>query len=244
MNIRTIAGAFLGLAGLIGLCGPAMSSPVSYNWTSGSVTIFATTGGSNLLTSPSNIFPLTSASQVTFDAALPSVTSFLFADLGPSTAIFSPTAFTGAAAALNGGQLILSNVVVAPGTGYSSVGSGSNPYNVTMNNLASSGNYVLKNAGGTTLASGTFSNVISPTLSGQILLGGTNSQQLALNGITLAAVSFGGQSLLVKGDVLFNGLTPVPLPAAAWLLGSGLLGLSGMAKRRRRESPSSTVARA
>jgi hypothetical protein len=175
---------------------------------------------------------------VTFDSAVPNVPNFVFADLGPSTSIFSSTAFTGAAAVLNGGQLILSNVVVAPGTGYSSSGSGSNPYNITMNNLASSGAYTLKTAGGATLASGTFSNVVSPTLTGLVLLGGS---QLSLNGITLAAISYGGQSLLVKGDVLFNGATPVPLPAAAWLLGSGLLGLTGMAKRRRREALSSAA---
>ena len=29
-------------------------------------------------------------------------------------------------------------------------------------------------------------------------------------------------------------LTPVPVPAAAWLFGSGLLGLAGLARRNRR----------
>lgn len=42
-----------------------------------------------------------------------------------------------------------------------------------------------------------------------------------------------------SGDFILNSVTltlettPVPLPAAAWLLGSGLLGLIGVAKRRR-----------
>lgn len=241
MQSRSLVYALVSLAAWVGCSGLAAASPVTYNWSSGSVAIYATTGGPNLLTSPSNVLPLTSSSYVTFDAAMPSVTGFTFADLGPSTAFFSPTAFTGAAAVLNGGQLILSNVVVAPGAGYSSSGSGSNPYSVTMNNLASSGAYVLKNAGGVTLASGSFSNVISPTLTGQVLLGGSSAGPLSLNGIALGAVSFAGQSLLVKGDVLFNG-TAVPLPAAVWLLGSGLLGLSGLARRRRHEDLQSSLA--
>jgi hypothetical protein len=28
-------------------------------------------------------------------------------------------------------------------------------------------------------------------------------------------------------------MTPVPVPAAVWLLGSGLIGLAGVAKRKR-----------
>ena len=53
---------------------------------------------------------------------------------------------------------------------------------------------------------------------------------------------------LVHGDndyqdfvVLVRGVQPsvVPLPAAAWLLGSGLLGLGGLVRRRRREAAAS-----
>lgn len=221
------------VAAMLAFAGAASASPVTYNWTSGSVTLFATSGGPNLLTNPSNVIPLTSTSRVTFDSALPAVTSFLFADAA-SVSTFSPTAFTGAAAALNGGQIVLSNVAITPGAGYSSSGSGANPYNITMNNLAASGSYQLKNAGGTTLFSGSFSNVITPTLTGQVLLGGSGNQQLALNGISLAAISFGGKSIVLKADVLFNGATPVPLPAGVWLLATGLAGLSGLARSRRR----------
>lgn len=35
-----------------------------------------------------------------------------------------------------------------------------------------------------------------------------------------------------KGSTLANDLAPVPVPAAAWLFGTGLLGLVGVARRR------------
>ncbi len=35
------------------------------------------------------------------------------------------------------------------------------------------------------------------------------------------------------GEVEFSGTTLVPVPAAAWLFGSGLLGLIGVAKKRK-----------
>ena len=38
------------------------------------------------------------------------------------------------------------------------------------------------------------------------------------------------------GILVANGPTPVPLPAAVWLLGSGLLGLLGVARRRTRQA--------
>jgi hypothetical protein len=42
-----------------------------------------------------------------------------------------------------------------------------------------------------------------------------------------------GSGGFFTGDVVTSsGLTPVPLPAAAWLMISGLAGLSGWARRR------------
>ncbi len=38
--------------------------------------------------------------------------------------------------------------------------------------------------------------------------------------------------LVLRGMIIGNDLPNVPVPAAAWLLGSGLLGLLGLAKRK------------
>ncbi len=55
-----------------------------------------------------------------------------------------------------------------------------------------------------------------------------------------AAINYGSFTLEIETDVANisavsteTGVSPVPVPAAAWLFGSGLLGLMGVAKRRR-----------
>jgi hypothetical protein len=54
--------------------------------------------------------------------------------------------------------------------------------------------------------------------------GGSNGTNIAYS---LGQVSFDGSTLSFTGNVL-----PTPLPAAAWLFGSGLLGLLGIGRRR------------
>jgi hypothetical protein len=220
---------------LLVAAGAATASPVPYNFTSGSVTVSAFAGTTSLIAS-GNVISLT-GNQVTFDSAVPSVPSFSFAAAGPSTTTFN-TGLPGVLSALSGDQLILSNVTVSPGSGYTSSGSGTGPnYAVTLFNLTASGSYVLKNSTGTiTLASGNFTGNTA-SLTGQVLLGGSGNSQLALNGISLGAITLSGQTVLLKGDVLFNGVAPVPVPAGVWLLGAGIAGLSRFSRRRRTSSP-------
>ncbi len=204
----------------------ARAAPVTYDWTGGSVTLSATdTNGTNYLAAGASI-PLTSASQVTFDSTAMTIPSFEFADLGPSSLTL--------AGPLAGDTLTLSNLAVEPpASGYSSSATGTNPYNFTLGPIDATGSYVVTNAADITLASGSF-NHANPTLSGQITLGGANSDALTLNGITLGAISVAGTQIIMKGDVTFDGAA-VPLPASLWLFGSGLAMLSaGRFLRRRR----------
>lgn len=62
---------------------------------------------------------------------------------------------------------------------------------------------------------------IDPTWNGKILEFGVNS---AATGYTMSGVYYDNLSL--------SGTPAVPVPAAAWLFGSGLLGLIGVARRR------------
>ncbi len=57
--------------------------------------------------------------------------------------------------------------------------------------------------------------------------GGTSGSNATV--YNLGTVSFDGSTLKFTG----NGSAAVPLPAAVWLLGSGLLGLAGVSRRRR-----------
>lgn len=53
-------------------------------------------------------------------------------------------------------------------------------------------------------------------------------------GNTYFAAHVAGFNISGTTSAYFAGSTPVPLPAAAWLFGSGLLGLAGIARRKRK----------
>ncbi|ROS00276.1 putative secreted protein [Sinobacterium caligoides] len=63
----------------------------------------------------------------------------------------------------------------------------------------------------------------------------TDDAAVNLFNITNMTITAEGNFITIKGmdDVFVSQVNEVPLPAAAWLFGSALLGLSGLARRRR-----------
>lgn len=223
MILKRIAAAATALCALLGLAAQVDASPVTYDFTGGYVTLSAMVAGTDLLPAGQQI-PLT-GTQVTFDTAALQLSSFQFADTGPTTvALEGPLA---------GISLTVSALNVVPDAQYSTLSaSGTDPYNFTVGQIDASGSYSL--SGLVTRGSTAFSGT-NPTLSGQITtasLGGTDA--LGLTGITLGTFTVSGQTVTLKGDIVFAGVTPVPVPPAAWLLGSGLALLAVVLTRRRR----------
>jgi hypothetical protein len=213
-----LAGA---VVSLLGLATGAQAAPVAYNFTSGSAALTLTGPGNTSLLQSGSSVALT-GTQVTFDTSPVQVTSFLFNATGPS--------LINGSGPLAGTTLTMTNLVIAPGPGYTTLaGSGTNPYNYTVGPVSVSGTYSL--AGAISQAATPFSS-LNPFLSGQVTLAGANTS-LSLNGITLGTFTLppalGGAQATLKADVVFTGV--VPVPAAVWLFGSAL-GLMGVMRRR------------
>ncbi|MBL8199887.1 MAG: VPLPA-CTERM sorting domain-containing protein [Chromatiales bacterium] len=207
------------MASLLGLAAGVEAAPIQYNFVSGSATLSLTYSGGSLL-APGSSVPLTGG-QVTVDTAASQVNSFQFDNAGPSN--------VNGANLLSGSVLTITNLSITPDVGYSTLSlTGSNPYNYLVGPVAVSGTYSV--SGAFNLPPTAFSGS-NPTLAGAFTLGGVTT--LSLNGITLGtfavATPFGPQNATLKADIIFNGV--VPVPAAVWLLGSGL-GLLGVMRRR------------
>ena len=204
----------------------ANAAPVTYDFTSGFVTVSAFQGSSNtdLLAAGTEI-QLTGG-QVTFDSIALALPSFQFLDNTAQTVtVVAPGAF-------HNEQITVQSWSAVPGAGYSSSAfSSSSPpptYGFTAGPIAASGMYSL--SGPVNQGSKSFAGTTN-SLTGQVTLGGADMIQLT--GITLGSFVVGGQTITLKGDIVFEGATPVPLPASVWMLGS-ILALFGFAFMKRR----------
>jgi len=219
---KTLYGAAAVL--LAGFAGLAHSTPVTYTFTGGYITLSATVGSTTVAGATTIAL---SGNQATFDAQALTLNSFQFTTTGSTTIALS--------GAYSGESVTLSNLIASPGTGYTSsaVQAAPGTYTFAASPVNATGSYALSGILGS--VGNTNFNADTNSLSGLIQTAG---DQFALNGITLgtATVKQGPVTTLVtlKADVVFLGATPVPLPATAWLFGSGLtlLGLPFIRRRR------------
>ncbi|MGO9427095.1 MAG: hypothetical protein ACLQAR_01170 [Steroidobacteraceae bacterium] len=243
MKTRIGAIALLGLAALIA-AGSASADGV-YSWTGGGLDFTGiTVDGSSVLSGSPNL-ALTPTSSATIGG---SDTTLSFAIGSGGTINLTGTAsfvgsggktntlnFSGATFTLSG----LSGDSISP---LSLSGSGGN-YTFSSgvsNGIAISGNWSLAGAtdtvGKTTTPVNVSSTAFGPNdqpISGTVALTGSSMQNLTMDGVPLGTFSVDGQSVAVTANIIFDGATPVPVPASMWLLGSalGLLSLSTMRRR-------------
>jgi hypothetical protein len=225
MKVKNTLAVTVAIAGLAGGA-EVNAAPVVYDFTSGFVTVsaFQGSGNTDLLAAGTEI-QLTGG-QVTFDSTALTLPSFQFLDNTPQTVTVVNGAFTGE-------HITVQSWNAVPDASYSSSAflSSSPPptYGFTAGKIDGSGIYSL--SGPVNRTSTPFAGTTN-SLTGQVALSGTDMIQLT--GITLGSFVVSGQTITLKGDVVFEGATPVPLPASVWMLGSAiaLFGLTLVDRRR------------
>jgi hypothetical protein len=158
---------------------------------------------------------------------------------GPSSTSAGSSNVTvpGAARAVFTSQLLTN---AYPTVGQSPTGALAGFLNGLNADLNSGGLSQLKTATETGTATETLSAPSKYGLQGGSDLSSTGTSPIKLFGLTGNGIAGGQSQFYLLGSATFNGGTltisgnaPVPLPAAVWLFGSGLMGLVGVSRRRK-----------
>lgn len=225
-NAPVLVVAMAGLAG-----GTAVhAAPVTYDYSSGFVTVSAFLGSSDTDLLAAGTQVQLTGGQATFDSTALTLPSFQFLDNTPQTLTIISGAFAGE-------KVTLSSWSAAPDASYSSsafANGGSPPtFGFTAGKIDASGVYSLTGPP-LSQASKPFTGTTN-SLTGQITLGGADMIQLT--GITLGVFTLpGNQTITLKGDIVFEGASPVPLPASVWMLASAIAVFGFVFMEHRRSS--------
>jgi hypothetical protein len=215
------------LVWLLLVASPAIAAPVTYNFTSGTATVTATTdpGGATVLST--TVLPLDGV-FVDFDAGTIDLTDLLITI--PTTGVIS-------LATPYGGydQIVIESATISPGVGFGTLlgqDDGGGNYSFLVGPMDIDGVY---SASDSTLVNPPAMNMPVPFTDNSLISGSINidTGTLTLSGITLTTLSgaaFGEtDDLSIKADIVFVGV--VPEPSAATLFGLGVV-VIGCTRRR------------
>lgn len=210
----------------------ALAAPVTYDFTSGSVTLRVTdvTTGLSVLTGPSSITLPLIGSQVVFDQTASTYGRLISLEINP----ISPFVLNldPSVAGFQSVSVANASLVEAAGAFADLTSQGSFQIDTLTSGDVTGTFPDLTTVGPIPYTSGT--NASETT--GSLGLNG-NQLMLGINGINLAifdtVTNPGGGDILVKADFIFIS-TVVPEPGTALLLGLGLVGLSTATARKRR----------
>jgi hypothetical protein len=213
-------------AAALTISGSAQAAPVLYQFVSGQAFITVTAGTTTLAAVPLTLNGIFAE----FDSVVPALTDFDFTT-APNQAINLSSAFGGY------DQIVVNSASLTPGAGYTNLfasNNGGGNYSVTVAPVHVAGIYSASYSGGPPPPP--VSNVpimfdnTTPLVATIDIVGGT----FTLGGITLAVIPVPGeaQPLVVKADLTFAGIVPVPEPGLFGLIGLGLAGLVALRARR------------
>lgn len=208
------------------ISGSAHAAPVLYQFVSGQAFITVTAGTTTLAAAPLTLNGIFAE----FDSVVPALTDFDFTT-APNQAINLSSAFGGY------DQIVVNSASLSPGAGYTNLfasNNGGGNYSVTVAPVHVAGIYSASNSGGpppppVNNVPIMFDNT-TPLIATIDIVGGT----FTLGGITLAVIPVPGEAepLVVKADLTFAGIVPVPEPGVFALIGLGLAGLVALRARR------------
>jgi hypothetical protein len=214
------------LAGVLTLAGAAHAAPVQYQFVTGQAFITVTAGLNTLAATPlalNGIF-------AEFDSVAPALTGFDFTT-APNQAITLSSAFGGY------DQIVVNSASMTPAAGYTNLFASNNGlgnFSVTVAPVHVSGIYSASNSGGPPPPPKNnvpimFDNA-TPLAATIDIIGGT----FTLGSITLAVIPVDGEidPIVVKADLSFQGMVPVPEPSVLGLVGLGLAGLAALRARQ------------